>query len=90
MKVLISEGLQNAFLSSHKNYNYSLNFLLSSIDLNTCPECMKLIKVFELSGNRVEVEIDDSNAKAIQSVFGNTENALIELLLWTSILLPEI
>ena len=90
MKVLISEGLRNAFLSSHKNHNYSLSFLLNSIDLETCPKCMKLIKAFDLSGNRVEVEIDDSNVKVIQSVFGNTENALIEQLLWVSILLPEV
>ena len=90
LKVTISEELKNVFLSSRKNYNYSLNFLLSSIDLKTCPECMKLIKVFDLSGNRIEVEIDDNNIKTIKSFFGNTENALIEQLLWISILFPEI
>ena len=90
MKVLISEKLHNAFLSSKKNHNYSLNFLLSSIDLNTCPDCMKLLKEFELLGSRIEVEVDDSNLKLIQSIFGSTDNNLIEQLLWISILFPEI
>ena len=90
MKILISERLQNLFLLSHKNLNYSLNFLLSSIDLDTCPACVKLVKEFVLLGNRVEVEIDDSNVQAMQRIFGNIENTLVEQLLWISILFPEI
>jgi len=84
MKVLISKDLQSVIISSGKNINYSMNFFLDSLDLDTCLESMKLVKEFELTGNRVEVEIDDSNVKTIQRVFGNTENALIEQLLWIS------
>jgi len=90
MKVLINKELRNIFLSSHKNHNHSLNFFLNSIDLNTCSKCMKLVKQFELLGNRVEVEIDDSNIKIIKKIFCNTENAFIEQLLWIAIFLPEV
>ena len=90
MEVRISENLHNLFISSCKNCDYSLSFLLNSIDPNTCPECMKLVREFTLLGKEVEIEINDNNINTIQRIFGNKENALIEQLLWISILLPEI
>jgi hypothetical protein len=90
MKVEISEKLNNVYNASHKNYNYALNFLLSSMDLDTCAESLKLVEEFKLLGNRVSIEIDESNIMTIQSVFGNTDNTLIEQLLLVSVLFPEI
>ena len=90
MKVLISAALQRAFQENHKNLNYSLSFLLNSMDLDTCSECLKLVEEFRLAGDRVEVVIDEDNVKNIKSIFEITENSLIEQLLWVSILFPEI
>lgn len=90
MKVFISESLNRAFFSAHKNLNYSLDFLLSSVDLDICAECLKLIEQFKLSGGCVEVEIDEGNLKAIRKIFGSTKSSIIEQLLWVSILFPEI
>ena len=90
MKALVSTALCKSFISNHKNHNYSLNLLLNSMDLDTCYECLKLVEEFRLSGDRVEVEIDENNEKAIKDIFGTTENSLIEQLLWISILFPEI
>lgn len=90
MKVFVSKNLNRAFSSAHKNLNYTLDFLLSSVDLDTCAECLKLIEQFKLSGDRVEVEIDESNIKTIKKIFGSTDISIIEQLLWVSILFPEI
>ena len=90
MKVLISDSLKKVFLSSHKNFNYSLDFILSSLDLDTCSNGINLIDEFKLCGDKVEIEIDDSNIKIISKIFGNSESPLIEKLLWVSVMFPEI
>ncbi len=90
MKVLISDNLKKIFLLSHKNPNYSLDFILSSLDLDTCSNSIMLIDEFKLCGDKVELEIDDSNIKRIRKIFGNSESQLIEKLLWVSVMFPEI
>jgi hypothetical protein len=90
MKIQISEKLNSAYIAAHKNHNYALNFLLSSIDSDTCAECFKLIGEFKLLGDRIAVEIDESNLTTIQGLFENADNDLIEQLLWVAILFPEI
>ena len=36
MKLNLNSNLLNAYKTSNKNPNYSLSFLLSSLDLNSC------------------------------------------------------
>jgi len=90
MKFQISKSLCEAFNEGNKNYNYSLSFLLSSIELDNCSKYFGLIEEFKLGGDCVTVEIDDSNADIIRTSFDDVNNALIERLLWVSILFPEI
>lgn len=90
MKAQISSDLLNIIQASHKNLNYSLNFLLSSIDSDTCAKCMHLVEEFKLSGDRTGVEIDNASIEIIQQVFHKVDNDIIERLLWVSMLFPEI
>lgn len=86
----ISKRLINVYSASKKNVNYQLDFLLNSLDMDTCDACMKLVEEFKLIGETQEIAIDESNVKRIQRVFGSCNNSLIEQLLWVALMFPEI
>lgn len=90
MTARVSQRLQKAYASSKKNANYQLDFLLNSMDLDTCRDCIKLVEEFKLLGEVQELTIDDSNVKRIEKVFGSCEDSLIEQFLWIALMFPEI
>lgn len=89
MQFELSEKLIKKYSEDSKNPNYSLTFLLNSLDPNTCASAIKLVDVFNLQGNVITYEIDEKNIKIIKTLFKEIDNKLIEKLLWIALLLPE-
>ena len=90
MTARISQRLLKAYTTSKKNANYQLDFLLNSMDLDTCRDSVKLVEEFKLLGDVQELIIDESNVKRIEKMFGCCDNSLIEQLLWIALMFPEI
>ncbi len=89
MQFELSEKLIKKYSEDSKNPNYSLTFLLNSLDPNICVSAIKLVDVFNLQGNVITYEIDEKNIKIIKTLFKEIDNKLIEKLLWIALLLPE-
>lgn len=89
MQFELSEKLIKKYSEDSKNPNYSLTFLLNSLDPNICVSVIKLVDVFNLQGNVITYEIDEKNIKIIKTLFKEIDNKLIEKLLWIALLLPE-
>lgn len=89
MQFELSEKLIKNYSESSKNPNYSLTFLLNSLDPSTCVAGIKLVDVFSVQGNVIKYEIDEKNIKIIKTLFKEIDNTLIEKLLWIALLLPE-
>ena len=85
----LSKKLISAYNENGKNPNYSLTFVLNSVDPNTCLAGARLIDSFVISEDRVSYEIDDSNIRALKSLFGSVDAALVEKMLWMAFMLPE-
>lgn len=90
MILTVSTKLIESYKANSKNPNYSLSFLLNSIDPNICADCLGLVETFKLDGVAVEYEIDDKNIRAMQQLFGNADSTTVERLLWVALLFPEI
>ena len=90
MKFNLNSNLLNAYKTSNKNPNYSLSFLLSSLNLNSCNLAIDLVDTFNLSGEATAFEIDNSNTQTIQKIFKKIDSALVERLLWIALFFPEI
>lgn len=90
MKIQVSERLIGEYKNAKKNPNYSLSTVLSSIDVDTCRTAMDVIEEVKLLGGRIEINVDEENAKAINSLFGKCDASIIEKLLWVAFLFPEI
>lgn len=90
MTAQVSLRLIRAYETSKKNPNYQLDFLLNSIDLDTCNAASKLVEEFKLLGDAHAITIDDNNVKRIQKFYGCCDNGLIEQLLWVALMFPEI
>lgn len=90
MTFMTSKELIKHYATSKKNPDYQLDFLLSSIDLNTCNTCLSLVEVFKLSGDAQAVILNDDNLRRIEKLFGRCDNSLITQLLWVALMLPEI
>jgi hypothetical protein len=90
MKITISKKLLNAYSKHGKNPSYSLSFMLSSMDPDTCVEAIQLLDSFAIGGDPVDVEIDEKHIRAIASIFGSADAELILKLLWAAFLFPEI
>lgn len=90
MKLTVSTKLIESYKASSKNPNYSLSFLLNSIDPSVCADGLGLVETFKLAGVAVEYEIDDKNIRAMQQLFGNAASTTVERLLWVALLFPEI
>lgn len=90
MKLSLSIKLVEMYKGAGKNPNYSLSFLLNSIDPCICADGLRIVETFKIAGDVAEYEIDDKNIHAIQRLFGNVDSAAVERLLWVALLLPEI
>lgn len=90
MKLTVSTKLIESYKASSKNPNYSLSFLLNSIDPVVCTNGLGLVEIFKLAGPSVEYEIDNKNICAIQQLFGSVDSTTVEKMLWVALLFPEI
>ena len=91
MKVKISNELSKIYRVNHKNWNYSLDLLLGSLDPETCLQCMTIIDSFNLSGEKSEIDVDNPIIEKVESMFdGSRDELLIERLIWLAGMLPEI
>lgn len=91
MKVKVSNELSKIYKASHKNWNYSLDLLLGSLDLKTCLQCVTIVNGFSLSGEKSEIEIDNPLIARVESLFaGCRDELLVEKLIWIAAMLPEI
>ena len=90
MKLAVSTKLIESYKANGKNPNYSLSFLLNSVDPGVCAECIGLVDTFKLAGAAAEYEVDDKNVCVVQQLFGNVDSTTVERLLWVALLFPEI
>ena len=90
MKLTVSTKLIESYKANGKNPNYSLSFLLNSIDPSVCADGLGFVETFKLAGVAVEYEIDDKNIRAMQQLLGNADSTTVERLLWVALLFPEI
>lgn len=89
MRFELSKKLISTYKENGKNPNYSLTFILNSVDPCTCAAGVTLIDRFVISEDKVSFEIDDNNIRALKSLFGSVDAALIEKMLWMAFMLPE-
>ena len=90
MKLALNIKLIENYKATGKNPNYSLSFLLNSVDPSICADGLGLIETFKITGATADYEIDEKNIRAIQQLFGNADSATVECLLWVAFLFPEI
>lgn len=90
MKLALNNKLIESYKANGKNPNYSLSFLLNSVDSRACAKGVGLIETFKLEGAAIDYEIDDKNIRGIQQLFGKADNGTVECLLWVALLFPEI
>lgn len=89
MRFELSKKLISAYKENGKNPNYSLTFILNSVDPSTCTAGVALMDSFVISEDKASFEIDDNNIRALKSLFGSVEATLIEKMLWMAFMLPE-
>lgn len=89
MRMILNEKLIVAYKENGKNPNYSLSFLLNSLDPSTCTAGVELLDAFTIGGPTAEYEVDDKNFRIIQKIFGKVDAAIVERLLWIAFLLPD-
>lgn len=85
----LSNKLISAYSDNGKNPNYSLTFILNSVDPSICAAGVALIDSFAISEEKVSFEIDDNNIYTLKSLFGGVDAPLIEKMLWMAFMLPE-
>ena len=90
MKFSVNKELIDIYRRHDKSEGYMLDFLLSSLDDKCCVDAFKLIDTLNLKGEKAEVDINESTVVEINSLFGAIDNTLIEKLLFTAVLFPEI
>ena len=90
MRFELSKKLIFAYNENRKNPNYSLTFILNSVEPNTCVAGVEMINCFVISEDKVSFEIDDNNIRAMESLFANVDAALVEKMLWMAFMLPEV
>lgn len=86
----IKQELLSLYIDSGKNPNYSLTFILNSVDPNICAKGIEIVDHFQLSGDTVSFDIDDNNIHLLNALFGSINATLIEKLLWIAFMFPEI
>ena len=90
MQFELSEKLIRKYSESNKSPNYSLNFLLNSLEPTVCASVIKLVDVFSIQGNTTTYDVDEKNIKIIETLFKEFDSKLVEKLLWIALLFPEI
>ena len=85
----LSNKLISAYSDNGKNPNYSLTFILNSVEPRVCAAGAALIDGFVISEDKVSFEIDDNNIQMLKSLFGSVDASLVEKMLWMAFMLPE-
>lgn len=67
MRFELSKKLISAYKENGKNPNYSLTFILNSVDPSTCTAGVALMDSFVISEDKASFEIDDNNIRALKS-----------------------
>lgn len=89
MRLELSKKLIFTYSEHKKNPNYSLAFILNSIDPSVCATGVGIIDSFIISDEKIPFEIDDSNIRVMKTLFGNVDVAIVEKMLWMAFMLPE-
>lgn len=90
MRFDLSKKLISAYREHEKNPNYSLTFILNSVDPRACATGVGLIDSFIIFDEKVSFEIDDSNIRAMKALFGSADADIVEKMLWMAFMLPEV
>ena len=90
MKFSVNKELIDIYRRHDKSEGYMLDFLLSSLDHKCCADAFSLFDTLNLKGEETEIEINESTVAEINSLFGTVDTTLIEKLLFTAVLFPEI
>jgi len=90
MKYKVSKTIVDMYKQTNKNLNYMLDYLLSCIDPYHNKQSFQLVKKIVFDENKIEVEISEDNEKYIKSLFGVTNDELVERLLWVAVLFQEV
>lgn len=90
VKFNVSKEIIKIYRKHNKSEDYSLDFLLSSLDPECCAEAFALFDSLNIKGEKVEIDINESNLLEIKSLFSIIDNKLMEKLLFTAVLFPEI
>ncbi|MBE6748745.1 MAG: hypothetical protein E7557_05880 [Ruminococcaceae bacterium] len=90
MNIEINKKLVQLYYEEKMNINYSLDFVLSSLDKTKCQKGFNIPIYFDVEDDKIKVEIDEANINTIRKIFGEPDNILIEKLLWIAFLFPEI
>ncbi|MGN0179145.1 MAG: hypothetical protein ACI4DY_06865 [Monoglobaceae bacterium] len=89
MRLELSKKLISAYRENEKNPNYSLSFILNSVDPGTCASGADLIDSFIISDDKDSFEIDDNSIRVLKTLFGKVDAVLVEKMLWIAFMLPE-
>lgn len=88
MKIKIDKDVIGIYKKTSKNINSSLEFLLNSIDIDSCLSLINKLKVnFE---ETVVIEIDENNIELAKKIYGNIDENLLSVLVVIAAYFPEI
>jgi len=90
MVIQIGKRLNDIYASSHKNFDYALDFVLSSIDVDCCKSALDAVEEFELIGEKTSANINEKTIEKINKTLGYSDDKTVERLLWMAVMFPEI
>lgn len=92
MKLIVSKKLNDLYNKQHKNFDYAVASALDNFDPDSFVTCFKIIKGFELDGEKCEINIGDELAERIVTdlEMDSLDGKTAEILLWIGAVLPEV
>lgn len=91
LKIAVSNVLKGLYESSHKNYEYALDYVINSLDPDCYKKAIDDIAELKIKSERVEIEIPETIVDSVKQLMDDDVSAeTIELLLWVAVLFPEI
>ena len=90
MTIKIAKRINDIYVSANKNVEYTLDFLLSSIEVDCCKKAIDAIEEFTIIGEKTSIDISDKIVGMVNKVLGCSDEKTIEKLLWIAVMFPEI
>ena len=92
MKIMVSQKIKELYTKSNKNTDYALSCIINSFDPECCERALHDVAEIKFNSEKTPIDVSERTIQEIKELLceSTITNEVVEILLWITVLFPEI